>query len=113
MWMLMGHLKTTEEQFLGMFFMVDGSAVSWSSKKQELVTLSTAEAEYVAATHTAKEAIWLCQLLSDIYPSAPTCIPLLCDNQAAIKLATNDNYHARTKHIDVRYRFIRQTVKQG
>jgi hypothetical protein len=97
----------------GYAFIMDGSAVSWSLKKQELVTLSTAEAKYVAATHAAKEAIWLCQLLSDIHPSAPTCIPLHCNNQAAIKLATNDNYHVRTKHIDMHYRFICQTVKQG
>ena len=87
--------------------------MSWSSKKQELVTLSIAEAEYVTATHTAKEAIWLCQLLSDILPSAPTCIPLHCNNQAAIKLATDDNYHMRTKHINMCYCFIHQTVKQG
>jgi ribonuclease HI len=108
-----GAMQEHRHAVSGYAFIMDGGAVSWSSKKQELVTLSTAEAEYVAATHAAKEAIWLCQLLSDIHPSAPTCIPLHCDNQAAIKLATDDNYHARTKHIDVRYRFIRQTVKQG
>ena len=47
--------------------MVDGGAVSWSSKKQELVTLSTTEAEYVAATHADKEAIWLCRLLAELF----------------------------------------------
>ena len=51
----------------GYVFLVDGGAVLWSSKKQELVTLSTTEAEYVAATHAAKEAIWLQQLIREIF----------------------------------------------
>jgi hypothetical protein len=108
-----GTMQEHHHTVSGYAFIMDGTTVSWSLKKQELVTLSTAEAKYVTATHTAKEAIWLCQLLSDIHPSAPTCIPLHCNNQAAIKLATNNNYHTRTKHIDVCYCFICQTVKQG
>jgi hypothetical protein len=51
----------------GYVFIVDGGAMSWLSKKQELVTLSTTEAEYVAATHTAKEAMWLCRLINEVY----------------------------------------------
>jgi hypothetical protein len=94
----------------GYAFLIDGGAVSWSSRKQELVTLSTAEAEYVAATHAAKEAIWLCKLIGELFPSLITPTPLHCDNQAALKLATDDNYHARTKHIDIRYHFIRHVV---
>jgi hypothetical protein len=92
----------------GYAFLVDGGAISWGAKSQELVTLSTAEAEYVAATHAAKEALWLHKLFGDILPELlhpPTV--LQCDNQSAIKLATTDNYHARTKHLDQRYHFIR------
>jgi len=85
---------------------MDGGAISWSLRKQELVTLSTAEAEYVAATHTAKECIWLRRLTGDILPPLPESTTLHCDNQAALKLAQDNNYHARTKHIDIRYHFI-------
>ena len=97
----------------GYTFIFDGGAISWSSKKQELITLSTAEAEYVAATHAAKEAIWLRKLFGEIYPNSLSPTFLYCDNQSALKLATADNYHARTKHIDVRYHFIREVVARG
>ncbi len=95
----------------GFAFLLDGAAVSWGSRKQELITLSTAEAEYVAATHAAKECIWLRRLIGNIFGhliSIPT--PMYCDNQAALRLVTNDNYHARTKHINIRFHYIRQTV---
>src|SRR6266850_1234621 len=92
---------------------MDGSAISWSSWKQELVTLSTAEAEYVVATHATKECIWLHHLTGDILPPLPESTTLHCDNQAALKLAQDDNYHAQTKHINIRYHFIRDVVKQG
>ena len=94
----------------GYAFLIDGSAISWSSRKQELVTLSTAEAEYVAATHTVKECIWLRCLIGELFPSLIPQTTVYCDNQAALRLAIDDNYHARTKHIDVRYHFIRQVV---
>jgi hypothetical protein len=97
----------------GYAFLIDGGAVSWSSRKQELVTLSTAEAEYVAATHAAKECIWLRRLIGEIFPRLIDQTTLFCDNQAALRLATDDNYHARTKHIDIRFHFIRQTVEDG
>jgi hypothetical protein len=87
--------------------------VSWSSRKQELVTLSTAEAEYIAATHAVKECIWLRRLIGEIFPRLITKTTLFCDNQAALRLAMDDNYHARTKHIDIRFHFIRQTVEDG
>ena len=95
-------------------FLFNGSAVSWSSKKQKLITLSTAEAEFIAAMHAAKEAIWLRKLLGDIYPDytdSPT--PFYCDNQAAQTLIKNDNYHARTKHLDTHFLFIREVAEQG
>ena len=98
----------------GYSFLIDGGAISWSLKKQELITLSTAEAEYVAATHATKEALWLHKLLHELMPNEltlPTTIH--CDNQAAIKLITTDNYHSRTKHIDQRYHFIRDVANKG
>ena len=97
----------------GYVFMVDGGAVSWSSKKQELVTLSTTEAEYVAATHTAKEAIWLRRLLTELFESIDTPTTLFSDSKSAISLAHDGHYHARTKHIDIRYHFICYILEGG
>jgi len=97
----------------GYVFMVDGGAVSWSSKKQELVTLSTTEAEYVAATHAAKEAVWLRRLIAEIFPTADAPTVLFGDNKSAIALAHGGQYHARTKHIDIRYHFIRYIIEAG
>ena len=97
----------------GFAYLIDGGAVSWRSRKQELVTLSTAEAEYVAATHAAKEGIWLRRLISELFGPINDPTPLYCDNQAALTLATTDNFHARTKHIDIRYHFIRHEVDSG
>jgi reverse transcriptase-like protein len=97
----------------GYVFMVDGGAVSWSSKKQELVTLSTAEAEYVAQTHAAKEAIWLRRLLTEIFKAIDTPTTLFSDSKSAIALAHDGHYHARTKHIDIRYHFIRYIIEAG
>jgi hypothetical protein len=87
--------------------------VSWSLRKQELVTLSTAEAKYVAATHAAKKCIWLRCLTGELFPSLQTQTTLFCDNQAALKLAMDDNYHMQTKHIDIRFYFIRQVIASG
>ena len=70
----------------GYVFMVDGGAVSWSSKKQELVTLSTTEAEYVAQTHAAKEAVWLRRLFGELFPVINKPTDLHSDSQSAIAL---------------------------
>jgi len=90
----------------GYAFIIDGGAVSWSLRKQELVTLSTAEAEYVVAMHAAKECIWLCCLTGKLFPSLHAQTMLFCDNQAALKLAMDDNYHTHTKHINIHFHFI-------
>jgi Reverse transcriptase (RNA-dependent DNA polymerase) len=97
----------------GYTFLIDGGAISWRSRKQEIVTLSTAEAEYVAATHAAKEAVWLRRLKGELLTPIINSTIIYCDNQAAQKLATDDNYRARTKHIDIRYHFIRQVINTG
>ena len=97
----------------GYVFIVDGGAVSWSSKKQEVVTLSTTEAEYVAATHAAKEAVWLRRLIGEIFSPLKEPTTLHGDNQSAIALAHGGQFHARTKHIDIRYHFIRYIIEAG
>jgi hypothetical protein len=97
----------------GYVFLVDGGAVSWSSKKQELVTLSTTEAEYVAATHAAKEGLWLRRLIGEVFEPLTKPTTLYGDNQSAIALTQDGHYHARTKHIDIRYHFIRYVIEAG
>jgi hypothetical protein len=108
-----GHSTEGRHAISGYAFLVDGGAISWSSKRQELVTLSTTKAEYVAQTHAAKEAIWLRSLNSKIFGPAPKPFPLLSDNQGAIALACDNRFHARTKHIDIQYHFIREAVEAG
>ncbi len=88
-------------------------AVSWMSKKQPTVALSTAEAEYVALCSATQETIWLRQLLTDIGQPPADATVIWEDNQAAISLAKNPVFHARTKHIDTRYHFIRQELQSG
>ena len=76
--------------------------------------MSTTEAEYIAATHAAKEVLWLHKLVHELTPDIldlPST--LYTDNQSAIVLATTDNYHARTKHLDLRYHFIRDLISKG
>jgi hypothetical protein len=91
-------------------FLIDGGAVSWSSWKQELITLSTAESEYITVMHTAKEALWLRRLLFKLFPSLATPTTLFCDDQAILQLVEDNNYHACTKHINKCYYFIREVA---
>jgi transposase InsO family protein len=97
----------------GYAFLLGGGAITWNSKKQTIVALSSAEAEYVAEAHAAKEAIWLRQLLDSLgFPQVnPTVI--WADNQAAIKLTQNSIFHSRTKHIDTRLHFLRDKVQDN
>jgi hypothetical protein len=86
--------------------------VSWSSNKQNSVALSTVEAEYVAVVACCAQLLWMKQTLSD-YSCEFSKIPLLCDNESAIKLANNLVQHSRTKHIDVRHHFLRDHEAKG
>jgi len=97
----------------GYAFIINGGAVSWSSQKQELITLSTAEAKYIATTHAAKEAIWLRNFIGEVFTPLTEPMTLHCDNQSAIAITTNGNYHARTKHIDIHYHFICFVIDNG
>ena len=94
-------------------YILDGGAISWMSKKQELVTLSTAKAEYVAATHAVKEGIWLCHFIEEVFQPLASPTVLYCDNQATIALTKNGSFHARMKHIDICYHFIHFIVDSG
>jgi hypothetical protein len=92
------------------FFMGKG-AVSWNSKRQPTVALSTTEAEYMSASQSAKEAVWLRQLMADVGCVQEDATTIMCDNQGCIALAKNPKPHSRTKHIDVQHHFIREKIE--
>ena len=77
------------------------------------MALSTAEAEYMALASTAQEAVWLRQLLSDLQIKPTSATLIFEDNQAAICLAKNPQFHGRAKHIDIKYHFVREQVANG
>lgn len=92
-------------------FMMTGGAISWRSKKQSIVALSSCEAEYISCCSAAKEAIWLSNVLSGMLGTkSPTPITILMDNQGSISLTQNMSVNARNKHIDIRYHFVRDAV---
>ena len=93
-------------QFLGR------SLVSWSSKKQNSVAISTTEAEYISAGACCAQLLWMKSTLKD-YGFNFKNIPLFCDNESAVKLANNLVQHTRTKHIDIRHHFLRDHVAKG
>ena len=97
----------------GYVFLLSGAAISWKSNKQTCVALSTAEAEYVALSAAGQEALWLQQLVSDLLNTSIQETTILEDNQAAICLAKDQQVHGRTKHIDIKYHFIRSLVHAG
>ena len=97
----------------GYVFMLNGGAVSWSSKQQDTISLSTTKAKYIALTHAAKEAIWLRNLISELFGPITTPIAILAINQSAIALAKDDRFHAWTKHINIHYHFICYIIKEG
>jgi hypothetical protein len=99
----------------GYLFNVGSGAISWSSKRQPTVALSTCEAEYHGQGEAAKEAIWLKRLLSEIHDAydEPSATIIYCDNQGAIALAKNPEFHARTKHFDIKVHWVREKLKVG
>ncbi|THG94183.1 hypothetical protein EW026_g7235 [Hermanssonia centrifuga] len=81
---------------------------------RDIVCLSTTEAEYIALTHAAKEAIWLHHLLDEVFPKRfKLPITVYSDNQGAIALSKDDRFHTQTKQIDIRFHFVRQYVEDG
>lgn len=105
--------QTHRHSISGYTFRMGDGAVTWSSKKQAIVALSSTEAEYVAQTHAAKELIWLRTIIGELNSPFENPTTLHCDNQGAIALAKDNKFHARTKHIDIRYHFIREAVEDG
>ena len=121
---LVWHLRVSIEVFedelwpysdkgLHALVMEAAGAVTWSSKKQSLITLSSTEAEYIAESHAGREIAWLQSFMDEL--GIPTDEPttLHIDNQSTIAIAKDNKSHARTKHIDICYHFIWEAIRAG
>jgi len=108
-----GTCKATGRATGGYVTLVSGAAVGWSSKRQAIVTLSSTEAEFVAAVEAGKEIKWTRNILSEF--SFPLTLPstLYVDNKSGISVAKNPEHHGRMKHLDLRFYWLREAVEEG
>ncbi|CAM8988876.1 unnamed protein product [Rhodiola kirilowii] len=104
--------KTDRKSTSGMAQFLRPCLISWGSKKQSSIALSTAEAEYIAAAACCAQLLWIKQQLSD-YGVHLECVSILCDNTSAINISKNPVQFSRTKHIEIRYHFLRDCVEKG
>jgi hypothetical protein len=96
----------------GYTFLLSGGAITWCSKKQSCVAFSTMESEYVACSAAVQEAVWLRRFLQrlDVVPSAMDPITIYSDSMVALAYAKDPKYHGKTKHIEIKYHYIREMV---
>ncbi|KAM6587476.1 hypothetical protein CsatA_010081 [Cannabis sativa] len=104
--------KTDRKSTSGTCHFLGNSLVSWFSKKQNSVALSTTEAEYIAAGSCCAQILWMKQTLKD-FDIDFECTPIKCDNTSAINLSKNPILHSRAKHIDIRHHFLRDHIQRG
>nr|DAD19456.1 TPA_asm: hypothetical protein HUJ06_020919 [Nelumbo nucifera] len=97
----------------GYVFLLSSGAVAWSSKKQPVVTLSTTKAEFIAVASCACQSVWMRRILEKLGHKQSKCTDVFCDNSSAIKLSKNPVMHGRSKHIDIRFHFLRDLTKDG
>lgn len=103
----------TRRSTTGYAFTLNGGAVSWMSRKQPTISLSSTEAEYKATVEAGKDLAWLCTILEYLCLNLPTALPTLNNNESAIALAENPVFQARSKHIEVQYHWIREQILAG
>lgn len=101
----------TRRSTSGCLIKMGTGAVSWSSKKQTTVAISSTEAEYTAAVATGKEVIWMRSLLRELHFPIDAATPMMMDNQSAIAVTKNPEHHGRMKHIDIQHHWIREKVR--
>ena len=97
------------------FFIYNGGAVSWKSSKHNVTVNSTIEAEYIATSDAAKEAVWIKKFITElgVVPSIESLIPLYCANNGAIALAKESRSHQKSKHIERHFHIIREFIGKG
>ncbi|XP_019095577.1 PREDICTED: uncharacterized protein LOC109130463 [Camelina sativa] len=105
--------KTDRRSVTGYCTFIKGNLVTWKTKKQKVVSMSSAESEYPAMRKFTTELTWLKALLEDLHIKTTTPIPMHCDNQAAIHIATNSVFHERTKHIELDCHKVREKIEEG
>ena len=105
----LGDRKSTS----GYVFLLSSGTISWLSKKQPVVSLSTTEAEFIAAASCACQTVWLKRVLKKLGLNQDKTTIIYCDSSSAIKLSKNPVMHGRSKHIDVRFHFLRELTKAG
>ncbi len=103
----------TSKSTSGILLFLGKCLVSWQSVKQQVVALSSCEAEYIAASTACTQALWLARLLGDLLVQDTRTVQLLVDSKFALALAKNPVFHERSKHIRLRYHFIRSCVEEG
>jgi hypothetical protein len=101
---------TDKKSTSGGIFSIKSTVVSWYSRKQRFVALSSAEAEYMAASQAACEAIWMRKNLAGLFGSHLDPTVIYCNNKSCIKLSINHVFHDRSKHIDIWYHHLRDCV---
>jgi hypothetical protein len=111
--MLQNPSVDTRKSTSGVLFFLGNSPVSWISKKQKVVATSSCEAEYIAAAAAACQGIWLARLLRELLNQETMPVMLFIDNKSTISLCKNPVLHDSSKHIDLRYHFIRDCVEKG
>ena len=105
--------QTNRSSTSGYIFTLRSAGISWSSKKQAIVALSSTEAEYRGTAIATCEEVWIRRLLADLGEYIDGAVTIWCDNMSSIQLAKNPVFHARTKHIEVHYHFVREKVIEG
>lgn len=108
-----GNCPDDRRSYSGYAFKLAGAAVTWESRKQRTVALSSTEAEYMGISDGVKEAIYLRRFLKELRFENADSVEIMCDNVGAIKLASNPIHHSRTKHIDIRHHFVREVLETG
>jgi hypothetical protein len=105
--------KVDRKSTSGMIYFLSKDAVSWQSAKQKVVALSSCEAEYIAASMAATQGVWLSRLMEEMLGKESDTPLLYVDNKAAISLIKNPVMHDRSKHIEIRFHYIRECSEHG
>lgn len=105
--------KSTRRSNSGYLCSINGGSVSWCCRRQDIIALSSTEAEYVALTETCKDVIWLKRLLKFFDLTFTEPITILTDSQSCMKMIVNDKFSNRTKHIDTKFHFTKELVSKG
>ena len=102
------------KSIFGFVFLLGNSAISWSTKKQTCVALSTMESEFIALSSTVQERVWLKRFLDHLkVTSSEELMTIMSDSQSSIAYTKDPKFHSKTKHIDIKYHYVKDMVARG